>query len=105
MSPFVSVTSPEHMPESFWVSLIDRGLSLAMACFVAWLFAQWFQKAQTAKDAVQTSKDELYVKIIDQLTARVDGAEKRLEHSEARIRDCEEDRSDLRRQIEKLQKG
>lgn len=98
MSPIVSVTSPEHMPESFWVSLADRSISLAMACFVAWLFAKWYQGAMASRDKVQDSKDGLYGQIIAQMTARLDSVE-------SRIKDCEEDRRNLRSRLDSLARG
>ncbi len=100
MVPIISDTVVPPMPESFWVSLADRGISLAIACFFAYLFAQWFQKMMTARDAVQTSKDGLYQQIIDQMSARLSTSEVRLAAAEKRIDDCEQDRRDLRAKLE-----
>lgn len=73
-----------------------------MACFVAWLFAQWYKGAMIARDKVQESKDELYKEIIKQMNARLDVADARLTATESRLHDCERDRSDLRQRLDGL---
>ena len=93
------------MPESFWVSLADRSISLAMACFVAWLFAKWYQGAMASRDKVQESKDALYTQIIAQMTARLDSQEHRISATEREITECKRDRNDLRHRLDSLSRS
>lgn len=104
MAPFLSDTTAP-MPESFWVSLADRSISLAMACFVAWLFAKWYQGAMASRDKVQESKDGLYTQIIAQMTARLDAQEHRTSALEQEISECKRDRSDLRNRLDSIVRG
>ena len=99
MSPFVSDTTvPMPMPESFWVSLADKCLTIAFLAGALYFMGKLFVSVSRAKDKVQEAKDALYAQIIAQMTARLDSVE-------SRIKDCEEDRRNLRNRLDSMSRS
>lgn len=86
-------TTLQHMPENFWVSLADRGLTIAFLAAAVYFMGRWFLGAQQAKDA-------LYAQRIAEMGQELIALRDRVRSTEMRLSECESDRADMRRRID-----
>jgi hypothetical protein len=86
------------MSENFWVSLADKGLTIAFLAAAVYFMGKWFLSAQQAKDS-------LYAQRIAEMGNELTQLRDRVRSTEIKIAECETDRADLRRRVECMQGG
>lgn len=86
------------MSENFWVSLADKGLTIAFLAAAVYFMGKWFLSAQQAKD-------NLYAQRISEMGNELTQLRDRVRTTEQKIAECEVDRADLRRRVDTLQGG
>lgn len=100
--PLLGETTTPHMPENFWVSLADKGLTIAFMAAAVYFMGKWFLGAQNAKDALYVQRIAEMGTELTQLRERVRSAENQIVEANFKIRECENDRADLRTQMEAM---
>jgi len=86
-----------EMPESFWERILDKGTTIAFLAAAVYFMGKWFLSAQQAKD-------NLYAQRITEMGAELTELRVRVRTTEIKIVECENDRADMRRQLNELQK-